>query len=340
MSDSDIPRLAIVGCGAITKRFHLPALARYPAVMRNAVLVDQNHDQASALARQFGAADTASDLTHVLDTIDCAIIATPHHLHFPLSLQCVERGRAILVEKPLAGSAAEAEQLLMTAERNKVAIAVNNIRRILPAPRRVHELVANGAIGELREVVFVQGEVFDWPATTDAYFGVKADGHGVLTDVGAHVVDLVCWWLGEVPTIVRYRDDSYGGTEAVACVEFRFSGGQGRIELSWLSKRPDNGYRLVGTRGEITGGVYDHRNITVKHVGRNPETIKLESPERYAEYAVSLVGNFLDVVAGRALPFVNGHDVLPSLRLIEECYARRERFVEPWHDAWRRLADD
>ena len=135
-------------------------------------------------------------------------------------------------------------------------MAVNQTRRLFPANRQIRELLAAGAIGRPSRIVYEMGEPFEWPAVSDSYFGTKGSGKGVLLDTGAHIVDLVTWWLGGKPQLTRFRDDSFGGTEAVAAIELEHGGCRASIRLSWLSKLR-NFYRIEGERGSIEGEVYD-----------------------------------------------------------------------------------
>src|SRR6267142_4599330 len=119
------PAVAVIGCGAIARSAHVPALALRDAVRQRTVLVDQDIGRASALAREFGIATTAVDYRDVLSTVQGAVIALPHHLHFPVALDCLRAGVHVLCEKPLATTAAEAAQLVAASKRARVGLAVN-----------------------------------------------------------------------------------------------------------------------------------------------------------------------------------------------------------------------
>jgi predicted dehydrogenase len=334
----DVPCLAVVGCGAIAELFHLPALARHREAMSRAVLVDPNTVRAADLAQRFGAGGIAASLDEVLDRIDGALILTPHRLHFPLALQCLRRGKHVLSEKPLAESATEVDQLVREAADAGVWVAVNNTRRLIPAYQAVHDRVDRGSIGVVRRIEILFGEPFDWPIAGDGYFGPRGGGRGVLADLGAHVLDLACWWLGTEPSLHAYHDDSFGGTEAVAQVDLRGPESTLSIRVSWLSKLA-NSYRVEGSEATLEGSLYDFRSFTVRR-GSRASRERVEGSDVFAEYGHVLLDNFLDVAAGRSTPLVSAADVRPSIALIEACYANRRRFDLPWHDAYTRLLDD
>ena len=332
------PRIALVGCGAIAELFHLPALRRHPDVMGQLVLVDPNAARAAELARRFQAAESAPSLEAVMHRIDAALIATPPRLHVPLAMQCIQAGKHVLCEKPLAESAAEVDDLIRAASAAGVAVAVNNTRRLIPAYQAIRNRVASGEIGTVRRIEIAFGEPFDWPVAGDGYFGVKAGGKGVLADLGAHALDLACWWLGAPPTLHSYHDDSFGGTEAVAQADLRAPEATLRIRVSWLSKL-SNRYRVEGSSAVLEGSLHDFGAFEVRR-GSGSRRVRVEGARPFAEYGEVLLDNFLEVAAGRARPLVSAADVRPSIALIEACYLNRRRFDVPWHDAHKRLLND
>ncbi len=327
------PAIALIGCGAISEALHLPGLLRHPEVRARLVLVDPAVERTAELAARCGIAEVHADYREVLDRIDGAVVAVPPHLHHPVALDCLERGVAVLCEKPLCEDARLAAELVETAERSDVALAVNQTRRLFPANREIRALLAAGALGRLTRIRYEMGEPFEWPAVSDSYFGAKGSGKGVLLDTGAHIVDLVSWWLGGKPELARYRDDSFGGTEAVAALELEHEGCRASIRLSWLSKLP-NRYRIEGERGSIEGEVYEWSSFVRRSSdGRSRRVRTAERPRGFEEFGHRLIDNFVEVLASGAEPFVSGCDVLPSLEIIDACYARRERFELPWLEA-------
>ncbi len=338
MTDSaTAPTVAVVGCGAIASMQHVPALAQYPGVRERLVLVDQDLDRARGLARAFDAPSVAADYREVLGAVDGVVIALPHQLHYRVALDCLRAGVHVLCEKPLAESAAEVAELVAAAEQSQVTLAVNNTRRLFPPSRKVHELLQEGAIGPVRFLGYYDGAKYGWPSASGFAFGLRGTRKGVLLDVGAHVLDLVCWWLGCQPRVTAYADDSFGGSEAVAKVSFTDGKAHGEVHLSWLAKLP-NSFRIEGEAGSIVGSVYDWHAVELTSRSGRRKVIRLNSGIRTTSDAGGLVvENFLDVIRNGRPPLVSAQDVAPSIAMIEECYARRRRFVMPWHDDWEQI---
>jgi predicted dehydrogenase len=333
----ETPVIALIGCGAITEALHLPALSRHPEVMAKVVCVDPNLERAKAMATRFGAAAAVDRYQDVIADVDGAIVAVPPKLHYPIAMDLLAARVNVLCEKPLTESGEHARRLVAKAEQMGVALCVNNYRRLYPSSIKVRDLIAAGDLGAVRRIEFSWGEEFDWPAASGAYFGVAA-GRGVLADKGAHLLDLVCWWLGGKPEVVSYEDDSMGGTEAVAVLHFRRKECQGVVRLSWLS-RYANTFLVEGDRATAAGRLFDWNTVDLERPSGRREKLRLPSSAKVPQdLGKTLLDNFLDVVRGRAVPLVAGSDVLPSIELLDDCYASRKRMALPWYDAWRRIA--
>jgi predicted dehydrogenase len=100
-------RIGIAGAGLITARIHLPVVLSCPDA-ELAALVDTSVERARELAARWGQSPRiATEIQDIVDSVDAMIIATPNASHSDLAVRCLEAGRHVLIEKPLATSAAE-----------------------------------------------------------------------------------------------------------------------------------------------------------------------------------------------------------------------------------------
>lgn len=323
-------KIALVGCGAIAESYHLPALARVLSPAGRLVLVDSSEDRLQAMRREFGAAEVVRSHRDVLGRVAGAILAVPQQLHHAFALEFLEAGAHVLSEKPLARTAEEADELLAAVQTTGHTLSVNNSRRLFPSMRKVAELLREGSLGEPVAFEFVLGEVFDWPAATNSYFGAEAGGRGVFLDIGAHVIDLVCWWLGGEVDIDAYEDDAHGGTEGVARLTFTSGECRGEVRLSWLS-RLRNHYRITCEHGSIRGGVYDLDRLWIRDAKGRESMVRPGGPGQDRDaLAERMLANFVGVVEGREEPLIPAEEVAESIRVIDRCYRQRERMELPW----------
>lgn len=325
---SDNPRIAVIGCGAIAELYHLPALQEDRSVIRNVVLVDNNTDRTAELAGQFGIKKTVTDYREILGDIDGAIVATPPHSHYPICLQLLQQGISVLCEKPLVNQATDAHELVRKADETGAVLCVNHTRRLFQAYGKVHEMIHEGVLGELRSIEYVDGEIFNWPTATGFYF--KQGARGVLFDRGIHSLDLICWWLGAKPELVRSRTDSFGGPESLALLEMVHGSCQAKIKLSWLTKL-QNYYRVSGTKASVEGGIEQWGSLKVTHASGKSETVRLPAKEiEYSDFGTKMLANFVSVLRGKARPAVPACEVLGATELIDEAYEKAEVLELPW----------
>ncbi|HSJ52427.1 MAG TPA: Gfo/Idh/MocA family oxidoreductase [Anaerolineae bacterium] len=325
-------RLAIVGCGAIAEQYYLPALRRRPDVLSSLILVDRDASRAEHLATKFGVQRTSTDFHEIISQVDGVILAVPTHLHHPIAMQFLEEGVHVFSEKPLAENADRAREMVELAEEKGLVLAGNYQRRLFPPLVKVKELLDSGALGDLRSIRYLVGELFDWEAVTGFRFNTGTSAGGVLRDRGAHVMYVLCWWLGGKPTLLSSQNDSWGGPEAVAEVHFQDQDCRGEVKLSWLSKFTPR-FEVVGEKARVEGGIYDTDSVLLTTSAGKKRRLKLPpTPRTYLEIAYGMVGNFLNSMEGRVPPLVSGRDALPSLELIDECYRTAIRFDMPWYD--------
>jgi predicted dehydrogenase len=325
-------RIAVIGCGAIAESFHLPALARTGGGSVELLLVDPDEGRRTRLAGEFPGTKVASSYRNHLPDLDGAVIASPHPTHVPIALDLVAGGVPVLSEKPLGTSPAEVEELADRARNLGVPVAVNQTRRFIPACIEVGRILASGRLGPLARVLASEGDRFGWPAATPSMFGAASNGKGIVLDIGAHALDLLTWWLGGELELVEHQDDSFGGSEASSSTHLAKGSLEVHLRLSWLARQA-NRYRFEGANGALEWQVHELDRVTLYPAsGGKGERVRLPgSPPSYEELADRVLGNFLEVVAGRARPAVTPEDVLPSIRLMDECYRRRTRYPMPWH---------
>jgi predicted dehydrogenase len=321
--------IALIGCGAIAESFYLPALSAIPGISDRLILVDLDDNRRRAIAERFGVSREVSDFRDVLPTVSRAIVAVPHHLHYPIAMELLQSGIHVLCEKPLAATAPEARTLVEAAEKKGLVLQVNNTRRLWPNAMTVHTLLRQNRLGALRSLTYYDGAEFNWPTASGFYFDSAITPRGVLLDIGAHVLDLICWWLQAKPTIYESRNDSFGGPEAVAGLRLEHGGCICDVRLSRLAKLA-NEFHVVGEHGEVRGGVYNLTELAVRWNNGKWKTLKVPA-RRQPNVAQTLVTNFLDAASQNADPLIPGRSVLASIELIDEGYRKAARYAMPWY---------
>ena len=328
-------RLAIVGCGAIAEQGHLPASRACPDV-EVTLLVDRNLPRAREMAAQFQVPNVQSDLAGIERQADAAIIATPPGAHAAIAVDLMERGLHVLVEKPLANTAGQCEEMAAAARRTKRVFAVGMVRRFYWADRFIKELLSAGSFGRVTSFRAENGYPFEWPSASRFILSKTDAGGGVLMGLGSHVLDTLFCWLGQ-PEGFEFFSDAQGGLDADCRLELRMrSGASGVVELS-RTRQLENRYVIeceharieapfLGNVVEIvTPGDRLRLSGTVK-----PQACPSTAVADTAQPMTDQLRDFFDAIRKGREPMATIAQVTASIQLIEACYKVERPWPQPW----------
>ena len=200
---SDPVRIGLIGAGAVVPVAHTPVLKKLQSV-EPAAPCDTDLPKARALATRFGIPDVFDDIEDLLghERVDALLIATPNHLHESHILAALAAGCHVLVEKPLALTAAGAQKLAKAAEKRDRVIMAAMTHRYRPDAQAVRSFVQNGELGEIDSLRS------SWhvarPARTALGWRQRRDeaGGGAMLDLGLTMLDL-CFWIAGNPIPAR-----------------------------------------------------------------------------------------------------------------------------------------
>ena len=223
--------LALIGAGAIA-RTHIDRIQRSDNLQL--VGIADPAPGAQALADALGV-PCFTDHRQLLEAVkpQGAIVATPNQLHVPVAADCLERGTAALVEKPMADSVAEAQRLVDVQARTGVPVLVGHHRRHNPINRRAREITMSGRLGRL-----VSAHVQATFLKPDPYFDAawrRSPGGGPILINLIHDIDMLRFFMGEIVSVQAMGSNAVRGFEVedTAAAVLRFANGAlGTVILS------------------------------------------------------------------------------------------------------------
>lgn len=330
---STATRLIVAGLGLVGKR-HAEAIRRSKTV-ELAGTVDP-----SASARRHAADwglpcyDSLSEM-FADQTPDGVILATPTPLHADQALECVARRCPVLVEKPLATTAADARRLVDAARDADVPVLVGHHRRHNPLVKKARAVIEAGGIGDIRAV-----HSTCWFYKPDHYFDEapwrKLKGAGPISVNLVHDVDLIRHLCGEVVSVQAQAAPSSRGfeNEDVAAAVLRFENGAiGTITVSdsvvapWSWEMTAREYPVYPSTSQsclLVGGT--HGSLSVPditlwtHQGDrdwwNPISATT-APRDASNPLDNQIAHFAAVIAGQEQPLVSAEEGLRTLQVIE-----------------------
>jgi UDP-N-acetyl-2-amino-2-deoxyglucuronate dehydrogenase len=202
---SHVVRVALIGCGRISKA-HLESIQALSQLeLRYACDIDRS--RAREAARVSGA-EWLTDYKRVpLDEVDVVAIATPNYLHYEMAKYFLERGKHIIVEKPMTIHLRDSERLVALAKKHRRYVFAVKQVRFNPAVRVLKEAVAKGKLGKLLSCNLIMHwnrpqAYFD----KDAWRGKKRLDGGTFINQGIHYLDLLVWIGGAVKSVYAVAD--------------------------------------------------------------------------------------------------------------------------------------
>lgn len=224
-------RLGLVGCGAFA-RFSMAQYRHLPGVSVEAV-ADIDPAAAARAAAEFEVPALPADAVLAAAGVDLVYIATPPALHHAQARAALVAGKHVLVEKPLATTLADAQELQNSAARHGRFCVANLVERYNPLAEATKRVIESGRLGGLVHGVFLN-EAADEGLRPEHWFWNRASSGGIFIEHGVHFFDLAAFWLGPGrvvsaarslrPTPAGQRSESAGVEEQVVCT-CRYAGG-------------------------------------------------------------------------------------------------------------------
>ncbi|MGY1783883.1 Gfo/Idh/MocA family protein [Geodermatophilus sp. SYSU D00698] len=242
---------------------------------RPVAVASRSADRAQAFAQQHGLERAHGSYAEILadPDVDVLYVATPHPQHHAIALAAIEAGKALLVEKTFTATTAGAQEVVDAARANGVFVMEAMWTRFQPAVVRMRELIADGAIGEVRSVQADLGvdRVYD-PA--DRLFALELGG-GALLDLGVYVVSFAQMVLGTPDTVTAAGSTYPTGADAEAALLLGWEDGRSATLTTSLRYPTPGQARVFGTGGwiDVLPRFHHPATIVLHRTGAEPEEI-------------------------------------------------------------------
>ena len=190
-------RIALIGAGCFGQNHKLAISKRSDCKL--AAVCDLNLGRALALVEGTDAKIYA-DYHEMLaqEQLDGVILNLPHFLHKSVTIDCLEQGVAVLVEKPMALSVAECDAMIEASQRTQMPLTVGHLSSYIPATRRIKELVKKETLGKLCSIVEIRNKDY-FTNRPEWFLDKKLSGGGITMNLGAHFIDKVLYVTDALP---------------------------------------------------------------------------------------------------------------------------------------------
>lgn len=244
--------VALVGYGLAGAVFHAPFISATAGLRLRAIVTAGHRAQARQDHPGVEVVPSAEALWSLADSIGLVVVASPNRTHLPVALNALERGVPVVVDKPLAVRASDAQRLADEADRRGVLLSVFHNRRWDGDYLTVRKLVNEGTLGTVWRF---ESRFERWrpkPKAGWRELGDPAEGGGVLLDLGPHLIDQSLQLFGPVSRVYaeidRRRDGALVPDDAFVALEHA-SGVRAQLWMSETAGRMGPRFRILGSRG-------------------------------------------------------------------------------------------
>jgi len=227
------------------------------------------------------------------------VVASSALSHYPLSKEILQADKDVLVEKPMALSVKDAEEMIEISERRKRILMVGHLLIYHPVVDRLKDMVISGELGKVYYIY-----------TQRVNLGVIRKDENALLSFAPHDVSVILYLLEEEPVMVTGCGESYiqKGIEDVAFLGLQFSDGKmANIHLSWLDPHKLRKITIVGSKKMV---VFDDMEVSEK-LKVYDKGVKNLSYDTYGEYLSLRFGDI----------------TIPSVKMTEPLRAEAEHFI-------------
>lgn len=310
VGDRDL-RVGLIGLGSMGRN-HLRILSSSPHARLTAV-ADPDRAVLDSATAGSGAQGFAEPLAMLAEAdLDAVVIASPTTTHVDLALAALDRGIAVLVEKPLAATPDEAGRIVDAGRSSGVPVQVGHIERFNPAVLELGRLLKEGWLSTVYAV----------SSRRAGPFPARIRDVGVTIDLATHDVDILSWIAGERPVRVfaETAQRIHADHEDLLFGLLSFpSGTVAMLDVDWLTPAKRRQLAVVGEEGMFELDYLSQRlTFTSASDMTNPRMIggyaptfsgdEVELPVPTAEPLAAELESFLDVVRTGAAPLVDAED--------------------------------
>lgn len=319
-------KIAIIGCGGMAVGGHKKSFSMVEDIVEVTACCDIDIAKAQALAEELGTEHYCIDYHDVFQYCDAVFLVLPHHLHFPIGMECIKAGKHVLVEKPMCISEKECLELTAYAEQQHVVLMTAYVCRYMPIYNFLKKCIDDKRYGEVFQV-----SIWTEQLTMSNEWSKNAAtlGGGQLFSHGCHYIDLLLWFLGNP------KNGTHIGTKL--CTPWMDHEGTSNVSIEFENGALGYHFGTWGARGSrhkycthaffeqcmielnVTDGlIYEH------HTGEEP---KLLDQVLIGKNTFFEIRRFAECVLLGKEVITNGFDSLQGLRVIWKLYEAEQKGI-------------
>ena len=315
-------KLAVVGCGAVTQNFYIPALKSLK--IKPLYFIDKNIKSAKKCAKKFSGSIAVESFDDIINNFDEAIITLPNSLHFPIALDLINNKKNLLIEKPICISSSESKKIKQLSEQYSLSVICGNMRRQLRSVGYIKKLISDKTLGNIVSFRCREGGVFNWPIQSENFWDKKFSGGGVLLDTGSHTIEQILFWFG-YPKDIKYFDNTIDNIESDCFIDLKFQNFKGSLQLSRTLGLDCKMY-IKFTEGDIIFDLVGNK-IDINSSSKVKNLIQIDKfnqkNQSYDDLISKQIHEWYKLMNGMSANVVTTDDAHRVMEFIDHCYSNR-----------------
>jgi predicted dehydrogenase len=192
-------RVGVIGTGLIATRKHLPAWRRAEKLARVSAICDVDSSRVREVALKFSipATYTSTAEMYAKEKLDLVDVCTPPKTHASLTIEALENGAHVLLEKPMATSLAECDEIIAATKRTKRCVSLAHSVLFYPSFMKARQMVESGAVGKFRGMRIFLSTPCDYMTSKADHWAHRLPG-GVLGETGPHAVYMTLAFIKQI----------------------------------------------------------------------------------------------------------------------------------------------
>lgn len=258
----------IIGCGDVTEKKSGPAFQKVEGSNLLAVM-RRNEEKLIDYAKRHNVPKYSTDYLELLkdENIDAIYIATPPNKHHFYTLEAAKYGKAVYVEKPMATSVAECEEMIQVCKDYNVPLFVAYYRREQEKFKKAKEIIDSNEIGEIKSFNYIYTSKTPTIDPNRSWLLSKdIAGGGMLYDIGSHMIDILIYLFGEVEMatgISNNQNEDFKVNDVTSGIIKFKNNIQGSIQLSFNGSERRDELVLIGSKGTLKLSIMSNDNLTI-----------------------------------------------------------------------------
>lgn len=326
-------KIAIIGLGSVAQMVHLPNLMKIKNTDVTGV-AEINKNRLSTVADKFKIEKRFTDYKKLLDESDsdAVIISTPTHLHKQIAIDCLNAGKDVLVEKPLARNSKEGSEIIASAKKNKRKLMVGMNLRYRPDSMLIRSLIDAKEIGD---PYYIKCRWIRQQSSSEKWFNKREEaGGGVILDLGINLIDLALW-LVDYPKAISVSTKNYSqNSRNMEDTSVSFLRCEKSItismEVSWsMTEEKDTFFvNIYGSKGSIGANPFKLiKTLNFEQINFG-STFKDSPTEAFKKSYLNELKSFIGAINGLNPIFSSGEEALELLKITETMYKSAEKDQE------------